>query len=557
MIATGHVRPRPDAGRGRRARRPRPPTSPSSSSPGGCRSATRTPSSARWSASRSSPGRAPLADLVARPSRPRRRGGRPARSRPVACNAARRAGGGGPAPVAEQRERFRAHLVDERALRRLDARAPPGREPCSSPQRRGSDGRDRRDAHHGTPALSSSSPAALVAVVALVVIAQLNGLLAGSRVDGGVAGSVTTSRSRCCRPAARRGRRSCRSWGPGRPTTPRWCRPSRSSGTRAPLATANAVLRLGRVPPHPGVRHLRPHAPAAGPARGRHRRPASRCPRAIVGPGAVVVPVRRRWPSALVADELENVVQSRLIDQAWDGRPLDGRDVRRGRRPGRSGSASGWCWPRSRWSASGRRSPVVRPLLRTSWFALAAPRAARRARLERPGRRRGAPLGPRPDAVERALRRAPGRVDRPGRLSGLPDRPDAGHRPRPRASRSAPHPRPGRRRPAAAGRGGAGLPAGRQERWTGGGCRSSPWCCWRRTCSACPSGTSGRASRPSTCRPSRPRRRPCGRSSARCSRPSCRSWSGIAVVRPSIVDVFATDDGSWFDRDMAALILGG
>ena len=92
----GHVRPRADAGRRRRARRWRPPTWPSGWSSGGCRSATPTPSSARWCVGRST-ATGDLADAGRRPPRPRPRGGRARRRRAWRSAGARRPAAAGPA----------------------------------------------------------------------------------------------------------------------------------------------------------------------------------------------------------------------------------------------------------------------------------------------------------------------------------------------------------------------------------------------------------------------------------------------------------------------------
>ena len=270
-------------------------------------------------------------------------------------------GGGGPVPVREQRERFRAHLVAGARPARLMPGAGP--EPLQS----------RPMAGIGvTPTTARQRlvlvTAALVAVVALVMIAQLNGLLAGSRVDGGVAGSVSDL-SVSLLPAELPDEAEILSvvgsW-KAYDTEVVQARPE--LGYSSPVATANAVLRLDAflLIPVYAIFALTlllwarswPPPPAGQPV-----------PRAIVALG--------RWwflfvvlAIGLVADELENVVQSRIIDQAWDGRPLDGVT---------------WVVVTGlvKWIALGLvlapfavvavrvAVPVVRPLLRTSWFALA------------------------------------------------------------------------------------------------------------------------------------------------------------------------------------------
>ena len=209
--------------------------------------------------------------------------------------------------------------------------------------------------------------AALVAAVALVMIAQLNGLLAGSRVDGGVAGSVSDL-SVSLLPAELPDEAEILSVvGSWRAYDTEVVQARPELGYSSPVATANAVLRLDAflLIPVYAIFALTlllwarswPPPPAGQPV-----------PRAIVALG--------RWwflfvvlAIGLVADELENVVQSRLIDQAWDGRPLDGVT---------------WVVITGlvKWIALGLvlapfavvavrlAAPVVRPLLRTSWFAL-------------------------------------------------------------------------------------------------------------------------------------------------------------------------------------------
>ena len=395
--------------------------------------------------------------------------------------------------------------------------------------------------------------AALVAAVALVMIAQLNGLLAGSRVDGGVAGSVSDL-SVSLLPAELPDEAEILSvvgsW-KAYDTEVVQARPE--LGYSSPVATANAVLRLDAfllIPVYAifaltlllWARSWPP--PPAGPTG----------PTGDRGAGAVVVPVRRAGHRAGGRRARERGAEP--PHRPGMGRPAARRrDVGGGRRPGQvdrprsgAGPVRGGRGPGGgAGGAAAAADVVVRPR---------APRAARRARLERPGRRRRAPLGPRPDAVERALRRAPGRVDRPGRLSGLPDRPDAGHRPRPRASRSASA--PSARAAVAllplAAVALAFLLAGGALDWRGLSLFAVVLLAAYLLSLPIRHFWEGEQTVdvPTVQTAPAPLRQKFGAVLAAV----VPFLVGIAVVRPSIVDVFATDDGSWFDRDMAALILG-
>ena len=261
-------------------------------------------------------------------------------------------------------------------------------------------------------------------------------------------------------------------------------------------------------------------------------------------PGATraLAAVARSWvlgvvlAITVVADEVENFFTSRVIDEAWDGQPLDGAE-RPGRRRHRQVGRAAWCFRpvrHRRRPAAARRAAAGRCARRGSRSCCSS--LLGRGRQHRPGRRGGAAVGRRPDRLEPARRRAAGRGRR-----GLRRR---------AASRSGARPITVR----AQGRPLTFAALLRAALALAAGGRSSPSACllaagalqWRGllVLAVVLAGAyllslpirhfwELRADRRGA-RRCRRRRRPCATRSARCWPPSCRSSSGIAVVRATI-----------------------
>ena len=350
-------RPRPTP------RRPRPPTWPSSSCAGGMpfREAHAVVGCLVRAVARA--GRASLAELVA--AHPDLGPTRPPCSRPASpCAGGRRRAAAGPvAGRPASCERFRAQLeadadptADAAEAGSVDADSAPGsrcRERTGVARTKGEQmACDRRDADHAAPAPraghvrpprrgrvrrdrpaqrrpgrrcapTAASPAASTDLDRVVRALRASPTRPGSRGRGLVEG--------------------LRHPGGGGRAQPRLRRPDRHGQRRAAPGTRSSSCPL--TPPSSS-------RCCSGPARGLHRHRASPVPARRLGPGPwwVLGVVAGRSPSSPTRPRTSSL--SRLIDQAWDGKPLDGRDGGRRRRHRQVGRADPCSSRPSRSSAS-------------------------------------------------------------------------------------------------------------------------------------------------------------------------------------------------------------